>query len=166
LLDAFYFDHPELAPKGTTRNMASYVYRNALKHQLIEAKATPQVEAYYDQLDRQVDQAAAWRFVSPALMLQAALDRMAGHATTDYLTFQREVDAARGAWRDFFQPKIFKDEAITRRDLQAMPTWQVQAPAPAADRWWDLLGLLGFVAGLAALAWRARASGIDPRGLG
>lgn len=146
LLDAYYYDHPELAPEDNKMSMASYVYKNALKDKMIEEAARPTVVAYREQARQQQEYVFLRKFYSPALIMQSIFDEMAGHTLRDFLAFQSQADDARKQWRSYFASKIFRDEMMTRAEIEALPTFRYQPDsAGARTLLQSVAGLLGFV---------------------
>ncbi len=152
LLNAYYFDHPELMPEGNVRNMAQYVYKNALKNKMVAAAARPVVDQYYTQMDLQIDQSFRSIYVSPAIILYTGFDALAQSGAGDYLEFQKKSDRARLTWRDFFEKKIFKDDLLTDADIRALPDFSFTADPPkktiVAGIWMGLLGINILLIGL------------------
>lgn len=142
LLDNYYFDHPELAPKGEKRSMSSWVYKNALKRQMVYAAASPVVEDYYSGLQAQGSFMESWQFLSPALMLGTIIDAKAENQLSDVTAFQQQADAARAEWHEIFEPKIFKDEPMTAREVRNLPHFSYQSATNTASISAALLGLI------------------------
>lgn len=122
LLNAYYFDHPELVPDGNVRNMAQYVYKNALKKKMLEAAARPVVETYYRQTKNQMEQTREYIYASPTIALYAGMDALAQNGLGNFLNFQKEVDTARLEWKQIFENKIFKDELMSAKEIKNLPS--------------------------------------------
>ncbi len=153
LLDAYYYDHPELAPEDDKPSMASYVYKNALKHKMVEAAARPAALAYREQSARQQAYVYQRKFYSPALLLQSAFSQLAGNTLGDFLAFQARADLARRQWWDIFEPKIFKDEWMNKAEIERLPDFAFAPEYGSSGKLWlSLAGLLAFALACGALA--------------
>lgn len=110
------------------------------------AAKTAQVMAQHDeQQARQQRLVAAWRFLSPAILMQDALNDVAGTGEGRYRHYRAQVDRFSQQWRDFFAPKVERNESLTQEDYDRFPRFRYAeqwlgewaADLPAA-----LLGLL------------------------
>lgn len=124
LLNNYYYDHPELAPKSENRSMANYVYKNALKRKMVHDVAFPIVSTYYNQLSKQESFLSNFKFISPSLLVQSIIDDLANNTLKDFIAFHRAVDAKRLVWNKTFENKIFKDEKLTEEEIKSLPTFK------------------------------------------
>lgn len=125
LLNNYYFDHPELAPKSEKRSMKSYVYKNALKRKMIHEVASPVVADYYSRLSQQAAFLNGFKFLSPALLFQSVIDDLSENTLEDFIVFHQAADNKRLEWNNIFEDKIFKDETMTKRDIIDLPKYGV-----------------------------------------
>jgi ABC-2 type transport system permease protein len=79
------------------------------------------VSRYEQQLVSQPRVLDSLRFLSPAILMQAALNDIAGTGTERHRDYLGQVDAFHREWRDYFVPKIFAKAQIT--DFQQIPNF-------------------------------------------
>lgn len=125
--------------------------------QAAAAKATQVMALHDEQRLRQQHFVAVWRFLSPAILMQDALNDVAGTGEGRYRHYRAQVDRFSQQWRDFFAPKVQRNESLTVADYDRFPRfryaeqglgeWAVDLPAA-------LLGLLLPAAVLAAFSAR------------
>lgn len=131
---------------------------------LAKQRVDEQVEPLLKRFDRQLlEQQAlvdAIGFLSPAILVNEALNSIAGTDSRRFVAFKAQTEAFHDSWRSHFAPRIQDSRATTMEDLRALPRWGwVEVPASETIwRIWSRIGLmLVLVAGLAAVTV-ARAS--------
>jgi ABC-2 type transport system permease protein len=155
LVAYYYEEHPELAPPQTTPE------RNAVRSIALQEAAERRVEPLVRAFDARVrDQrrlAARLAWLSPAILLQAAMNELAGTSTARYELFATQLDAYHASWRAFFYPRIYAGRTLTADDYARLPrfTYQVERPAQVAARAGVNLGGIA-AAGAALFALAAR----------
>ncbi len=168
LLGLYYQDHPELAPALNGRVGAPApdfaATRLAVLTEVRDAVAS--VAAGYDaQRAAQRQLVGRWRFLSPAVLLNAALQDVAGTGDARYAQFQLSVDRYMGELRAFYEPRIFRRAALVGPDIALIPTFtMVEEPASAVARR-VRLGLVWLMAltagvGLLGLVVASRRTGV------
>lgn len=119
LLARYYEDHPDLAGGDVAQAVSdANVVRLAVADE-VERRVRPVVRRYEDQLARQQDSVTWLRFLSPAMLMQDALNDLAGAGTARHRHFLAQVDAFHDRWRRHFTPLIVRKAQIT--DLSALP---------------------------------------------
>lgn len=122
-MEAFYMDHPELAPTDAENKMPYWHYQLALKKQRAADLYQPVIEAYYNSSTARISWLNKWQFASPAIVFQRKLNAISGNAHEDYLAFQQGADAANAAWREIFFEKILKDEWMQVHEFTSLPNF-------------------------------------------
>ncbi|MBZ2187349.1 MAG: DUF3526 domain-containing protein [Bryobacter sp.] len=147
LLAKYMEDHPELMPEGekTQPDFASITYA-------VQMEVDKQVQPVLDQFDRQVTRqqefADRFRFISPAILAQSAMNDLAGTSLGRYQHFSRQVDGFFEEWRAYFLPKIFQKTKLKAADLESFPRYSFREEEDAA-----ITGRVGVVlAGMAAFS--------------
>ncbi len=119
-------------------------------------RTTPVVTELRDQLNRRQEMVDTWRFLSPAILVQLALEDVAGSGSVRHQRFEAQVDAFHETYRDFFFDRIRREVRLTAADLATLPAPSFEEePAPALV--WrvitGVLGLLLFAGLLVGVAW-------------
>jgi ABC-2 type transport system permease protein len=120
----------------------------------VEARVRPVLERYEAQIQRQQAAIDRLRYVSPAILMQDALNDVAGTGTSRHQRFMEQVAHYHDEWRGYFTPLIFEKAYVT--DVTASPRFTfVEEPAGlvAGRVAWSLAGL---AAPAFLLAWAAR----------
>jgi ABC-2 type transport system permease protein len=77
------------------------------------------ISRYEEQLANQQRVLDSLRFLSPAILMQGALNDIAGTGGARHADFLTQVDAYHRQWREYFVPKIFAKAQIA--DVDAIP---------------------------------------------
>lgn len=123
LLSQYMEDHPELAPGGAKpqADFATISYA-------VQMEVDRQVQPILDRFDAQVNQQQAFvdgfRFLSPAILAQVAINDLAGTSLGRYQHFNRQVDAFFDKWQAYFLPRVFQKAKLTSADLNQLPSYQ------------------------------------------
>lgn len=118
-LARFYEDHPELATGDPTQAMNDFnVVRIAVNDEM-ERRVRPVVSRYERQITSQQRVVDGLRFLSPAILMQNALNDIAGTGTERHRDYLGQVDAFHRHWREYFVPMIFAKTQMT--DLDGVP---------------------------------------------
>jgi ABC-2 type transport system permease protein len=120
LMDSFYKDHPELAPKD--KAMSYFAVSLTAEEKAGEAIA-PVRESFDEQLEQQQIAVGRWRFVSPAIVMQEALTDLAGTGYWRYRAFREQVGEFKQEVSEFYAPKIHRSESLTLGDLNGFPAF-------------------------------------------
>ncbi len=126
LLASFLRDHPELAGhEGGSQGWKEYF----ASQDLIRKEIQPVLDEYEVSLQRQQAWVDNLRFISPALLLQGALNEVSGTSTKHYKNYRQQVSDFSIAWRDFFMPLVFRGEDFTKAMMADLPGFTYQPPA-------------------------------------
>jgi len=155
LLAEYFEDHPELASAETQAAVVAGTRTNPrliahLGYQEQERLLAPVRARYAEQLEHQQGLVDALKYLSPALLAQAAFNDLSGTSMERHREFQRQAGDFHDALRDFFQPKIIEGEDFTEYDQ--VPRFAFKEDAATASHatvQWLVLAL-GTVALLAA----------------
>jgi ABC-2 type transport system permease protein len=118
------------------------------------------LRSYDTQLRAQHAAVDRLRFLSPAIVMQEALNDIAGTGNRRHAHHQRQVDQFHAQWQGFFAPKVLANQALTLADYDRFPRFSyAEAPRSELARSLSaaLFGLLapGLLLGL--YAWRRAA---------
>jgi ABC-2 type transport system permease protein len=121
ILADFYSNHPELRPKDSAPKTddLGLAFVNIQQEQ---KRVGDEVEARFDdQLARQQALVNRFRFISPAVVAQEAMNDVAGTGTARYHHFRSLVRDQARAWDDYFVPRMYRQDKLTAADYDAMP---------------------------------------------
>ncbi|MEO1486003.1 MAG: DUF3526 domain-containing protein [Bacteroidota bacterium] len=123
ILNNFLRDHPEYAINDTTQSRGFY-HRYMASQKLVREELAPLVNSYEDQLKKQQNWINVFKWISPAIIAQESLNRMAGTSTQDYENFRNQVVAFAGDWRNHLIPLLFNNEKFTTKDVAGLPEFR------------------------------------------
>lgn len=113
IMAAFYREHPHIAPTrdpaGSNERFMIYQMRAVL---LLDERVRDVEERYARQRQAQHQFLAAARFVSPALLMQHALEELAGTGAGRRAHFDAQLDTFFRRWRAFLIPRIYNRTAV------------------------------------------------------
>jgi ABC-2 type transport system permease protein len=153
-LARYYEDHPELASGGAEQAMADFNIIRVAVDDDVARRARPVVDRYEEQLTRQQHMIDRLRFLSPAVLMQDALNDVAGTGIPRHKHFLDQVDQFHARWRGFVVPIIFQNGRVIDAALAPRFAYQEEATLTVARR--VLIGALGLLAPAALMAWMGR----------
>lgn len=149
ILAAYYRDHPELAQTDAHESSLYPYWLSYFASQEVIRKAVEPVQTDYESKlsaqQRTVDQL---RFFSPAVLLQNSFNEIAGSSSRHYTAYRQQVVAFAGTWRDFFVPRMFKNERMRKEMFSELPQFSYDAGKVEQQFIADLTGLVLFAAGV------------------
>jgi len=133
-LARFYDDHPELATGDPAQAMNDFNVVRVAVNDDVERRVRPVVSRYEEQIGKQQRAIDSLRFLSPAILMQSALNDIAGTGTDRHRDYLAQVDAFHGEWRDYFVPKIFAKALITDFDQVPRFSYREEPTAVVSGR--------------------------------
>ncbi len=132
ILDNYLRDHPEYALNDTTQFRGFY-HRYMASQKLIREELAPVVNTYEEQLQKQQDWVSKFKWISPAIIVQETLNRMAGTSTRDYESYRKQVVAFANSWREHFMPFLYNNKDFSQKDYPDLPkfTYVPQIASPS-----------------------------------
>ncbi len=116
LLARYYEDHPELAVGGAEQAMNDFnVIRIAVGAE-VEDRVRPVLDRYASQLAGQQRLVARLRVLSPAVLMQEALNDISGTGVPRHQHFMQQVADYHDRWRAYFVPLIVRQARLERYD--------------------------------------------------
>ena len=117
----------------------------------VERRVRPVIDRYDRQIESQQRAIDSLRFLSPAVLMQDALNDLAGTGTPRHRHFLAQVSAFHVAWRAYFTPLIFKKATMTDLDMTPRFTFVEEPTSAVASR---IVGaLVGLMIPALALGW-------------
>lgn len=156
-LDAYYYDHLELVPDAADK-ANDFLTLAMANSAAVEKAVMPLYEEFQAQLNRQEAAVARFQYLSPTLMMQLALNEIAGTSADRYEHFMTQVFAFHKQWTEFFAGRFLKRTPLTTAEYDLFPKFTyVEEPAGAvmARLLPSLLGLLAVVGGVTVFAFAA-----------
>lgn len=92
--------------------------------QRAEAIAAPLFERFESRRSSQQEFAQRLRFLSPAIVVQAAIGEIADTSTASYDRFSAAVREYQQQWRAYFLPRVLNDQLLTRADMVGVPRFK------------------------------------------
>ncbi len=142
----FEQEHPEMTARPVVKGDDTAASQKRVLVQQAAAKRIAQIMAGYDrQLARQQRSVNSLRFLSPAIVMQEALNAVAGADNNRYQHLSRQVDTFHRVWQGFFLPKVLDNTLLTLADYQRFPHFGYVEQASSETT----LRLFGALVGLA-----------------
>lgn len=119
LLARYYEDHPELATDDTQQAMNDFNLVRVAVNAEVERRVRPVLGRFAQQLFAQRQLTEPMRFLSPAILVQDALNDVAGTGSARHREFVRQVEriTRRGATTSFDSSFRRRDSEIIRASL-------------------------------------------------
>ncbi len=160
LLKSYYRDHPELAPKDTTQqNQYSWWLGYFASSDIVSKSVQPILNDYNQALEKQQSWVNHLRFLSPAILLQDTFNDLAGTSPAYYTDFKNQVIAFADTWRNYFIPRMFRNETMSVDDLKGLPNHTYSTDGVPSPYTADFSGLVFYImllAGGSLLLYRHR----------
>jgi ABC-2 type transport system permease protein len=127
LLGKYFEDHPELVKPADTSSPFSktgeddFAMLRLAKDKMVGRALRPVLERFDTQLEAQHRFTSRFRFLSPAILMQGALNDIAGTGLARYQHFLAQVEGFHRDWQSFFTPRVFEKRALTANDLNQLP---------------------------------------------
>jgi ABC-2 type transport system permease protein len=122
LLSKYYEDHPELAAGDAQQAMNDFNIIRVAVGSEVERRVRPVLDRYERQLDGQQRMVSRLRFLSPAILMQDALNDIAGTGMARHQHFMAQVSEYHAAWRAYFVPLIFRKAQLD--SLSSIPVFR------------------------------------------
>lgn len=114
LLARYYEDHPELAVGGADQAMTDFNIIRVAVTSDVEARVRPVLDRYERQIAAQRRVVSRLRLLSPAILMQDALNDISGTGTARHQHFFQQVAVFHEQWRNHFVPLIFRKATVDR----------------------------------------------------
>lgn len=121
VLSRFLEEHPEFKPVAADlKDRNPVTLRNRIE---VETLVERLKAGYTAVAKKREGTVAAYRFLSPALFVQQALNKAAGTNDGRYKAFSQEVTAYQQRFRSYFEPLVYRQEKFTAADLDKVPAF-------------------------------------------
>jgi ABC-2 type transport system permease protein len=154
LLSRYYEDHPELAPAAGASDPNEFFNRALAVQEETDRLRRPVMEHFDRQVAGQQSLVNRFRFISPAIVVQAALNDLAGTDAARYQHFHALVNEFHQRWRNYFIPRIREQQKVklTSADYDNFPTFAFREETTRSVLLRAGAGLLGLIVPAAVIA--------------
>ena len=139
LLSKYMDDHPELMPAGE-KPQADFASLSYAVQMEVDKQVQPVLDRFDAQVDRQQEFVDGFRYLSPAILAQSAINDLAGTSLGRYKHFSRQVDGFFEQWKGYFLPKVFAKTKLGSGEVARLPVYRFVEEDDAA-----IVGRVGVV---------------------
>jgi len=130
LLARYYEDHPELATGDAQQAMNDFNLIRVAVGAEVERRVRPVLDRYTRQLAAQQQVVGRARVLSPAILMQDALNDISGTGTARHRRFMQQVESYHEQWRSYFVGLIFQKARL--QDYAGLPRFAFEEETTAA----------------------------------
>lgn len=140
ILDSYLRDHPELASAGNKEDY-NFWHNYFASEKVLQEKTTPLLANYDAQLQKQQNFVGIFKYISPAVLMQEALNNIAGTSENHYNNFKKQVVNFSDEWRNYIVPMLFKGEKFSKKNYDELPTFEYKNKISNAI-WLNLVAII------------------------
>jgi ABC-2 type transport system permease protein len=122
LMSKYFVDHPEFAGAGV--NMSDFWTRSLTVQDTIEKTLAPHYARFEDQLAQQQAVVTGARVLTPALLMQTALEDLAGTGLPRWQAFRAQTLAFHAQWQDYFISRQIRQQKLSAAEVSAVPVFR------------------------------------------
>jgi ABC-2 type transport system permease protein len=152
LLAKYFEDHPELTAGGKL-DPTDFYTRSIATQEETERLAQPVIDHFDRQVIGQQSMIDRFRFLSPAIVTQAALNDVAGTGVARYRYFLTLVDDFHQTWKSYFNPRIVQKLKLGANDYDHLPNFTFREEPSGAVAWRIAIGLFGLITPSILVGW-------------
>jgi ABC-2 type transport system permease protein len=154
MLKTYYRDHPELAPKDSTvKNQYGFWLEYFATVDVLKQAVSPVLNDYNNAIGQQQAWVDKLGVLSPAILLQSALNDQAGTAPAHYASYREQVIQFADTWKGYFLPRMFRNETMMPEDLPGLPQFGYDADRVEPVWSFNLIGLSVYLIGVGFASW-------------
>ena len=120
-----------MAPEGEV-DPRDYYSRKFVVEDEVSKQVSPLTERFEAQIRGQQSVVEKFRFLSPAVLAQQALNDLSGTGYSRFDHFRSEVARFAGEWKGHFLPQVFRKTAFTAEALGELPRFSYRPERPGA----------------------------------
>jgi ABC-2 type transport system permease protein len=152
LLAKYFEDHPELTAGGKA-DPTDFYTRSIATQEETERLAQPVIDHFDRQVIGQQSLVDRFRFLSPAIVTQAALNDVAGTSVVRYRYFLTLVDDFHQTWKSYFNPRIVQKVKLGANDYDRLPNFTFREEPSGAVARRIAIGLFGLLTPTILVGW-------------
>lgn len=122
ILDNFLRDHPEYAINDPNQSRRFY-HRYVASQNMVKQELEPVVSEFENQLGKQQSWIEGLKWVSPAIIMQQALNGISNSSTKDYEHYRLQVMNFAETWRQHLIPFLYNNQPFTTNDYKDLPSF-------------------------------------------
>jgi ABC-2 type transport system permease protein len=122
-LDEFYYDHLELVPNAEDK-ARDFLTLSIANSEAIEKEVRPLYDQFQSQLNRQEGLVQQYQYLSPAIMMQQALNEVSGTSADRYEDFMGQVFDFHKEWKDYFAVRFLSKDPLVSADYDRFPEFE------------------------------------------
>lgn len=123
IMSEYLRTHPELAQESDDLKLGFW-HNYFASEKVMEDKTKPLLAEYDIQLKKQQNLINKFMYVSPAIIMQKALNNIAGTSEQHYNDYKKQVFEFSSTWRNYLVPLLFKNQKITSVIFNELPHFQ------------------------------------------
>jgi len=123
ILDNYLRDHPEYAINDSTQTR-NFHHRYMASQKLLKEELQPEVSRFEEQLTKQQNWIDTFKWISPAIIAQESLNKIAGTSSIDYEEYRQQVLGFSNEWRNHFMPLLYNNEVFTLNNYKELPEFK------------------------------------------
>jgi ABC-2 type transport system permease protein len=154
LLAKYFEDHPELTAGGKA-DPTDFYTRSIATQEETERLVQPVIDHFDRQVIGRQSLVDRFRFVSPAVVTQAALNDIAGAGVARYRHFLALVDDFHQSWKSYFNPRVVQKAKLGAGDYDSFPVFAFREEPSGAVARRVAVGLIGLLAPTLIVGWLA-----------
>lgn len=124
-LDEYYYDHLEFVPDGDEKAMDFLTLAQA-NNNSIEKAVRPLYDNFQEQLNKQEELVQRFQYLSPAIMMQLALNEVSGTSADRYEHFLHQVYTFHDDWKEYFSTKFLQRYPLKPADYDSFPEFNYE----------------------------------------
>jgi ABC-2 type transport system permease protein len=152
LLAKYFEDHPELTAGGKA-DPADFYTRSIATQEETERLVQPLIDHFDRQVIGQQSLVDRFRFLSPAIVTQSALNDIAGASVARYRHFLELVEDFHQSWKSYFNPRIVRKERFGAEDYDRFPNFAFREEPSGAVAGRVAVGLIGLLLPALIIGW-------------
>ncbi len=125
IMSEYLRTHPELT-QGSDQEKFGFWHNYFASEKLMEEQTKPLLAEYEQQLKKQQDLIGIFEFLSPAILMQQSLNKIAGTSEMHYNDYKKQVYTFSSEWRNYFVPMLFKEQKFFAHNYQEMPKFSYE----------------------------------------
>jgi ABC-2 type transport system permease protein len=150
LMSKYLVDHPELAGAGV--DMGDFWTRSLTVQDTIEKTLAPHYADFEAQLAQQQAVITGARVLTPALLMQTALEDLAGTGLPRWQAFRAQTLAFHAQWQEYFISRQIRKQKLSAAEVASVPVFRFEEETASAVTARTVTALV-WLLGPAAVLW-------------
>ncbi|OSY89272.1 hypothetical protein WH52_01100 [Tenacibaculum holothuriorum] len=139
IMSEYLRNHPELAQESN-QDKFGFWHNYFASEKVMEEKTKPLLAQYETQLRKQQKLVSVFQFLSPAILMQQSLNKIAGTSENHYNDYKKQVFEFSNEWRNYLVPMLFKQQKFTIKNYNELPQFSYKNRVP--NKIWFSIGVI------------------------